>query len=374
MCVGTAVPWLAPGVGALATQSLANLSFGPMALAMLREGVPAPRVVDALVATDAQANRRQVAAVDSRGQVGAWTGGGCIAQAGHHTGEGYSVQANMMTHSTVVAAMAAAYEQTPGDLAQRMIAALQAAQAEGGDIRGMQSAALKVVPGYASKPVWETLYDLRVDEHADPVVELARLVRLRHAQLLDETGYNALQQNRRDDALAAWAEARAAAPELEEMPFWQAVTLAERLEASIPLAPSCTVVTRQPARRSASARPSRSAPVCTTRMRRASGGTSAARAAAESSGRPAATTPGSAASGISRATGGRRLTSGMSARDMPVRTRGNRLASRPPRGGELGAELASTRSAARRAVHRVPAHERGASGSATRTKHAEPPV
>jgi uncharacterized Ntn-hydrolase superfamily protein len=237
MCVGTAVPWLAPGVGALATQSLANLSFGPMALAMLREGVPAPRVVDALVATDAQANRRQIAVVDSRGQVGAWTGDGCIARAGHHTGEGYSVQVNMMTHATVVSAMAAAYEQAPGNLAQRMIAALQAAQAEGGDIRGMQSAALKVVPGDASKPVWETLYDLRVDEHADPVVELARLVRLRHAQLLDETGYNALQQNRRDDALAAWAEARAAAPELEEMPFWQAVTLADT-PADVPAAAS----------------------------------------------------------------------------------------------------------------------------------------
>jgi uncharacterized Ntn-hydrolase superfamily protein len=227
MCVGTAVPWLAPGVGALATQSLANLSFGPMGLAMLREGVPAPRVIEALVATDDKANRRQVAAVDARGQVGAWTGAGCIAQAGHQIGEGYSVQANMMTHATVVGAMAAAYEQAAGDLAQRMMAALEAAQAEGGDIRGMQSAAIKVVPGDVSKPVWETVYDLRVDEHADPVVELARLVRLRHAQLLDETGYNAIQQNKADEALAAWAEARAAAPELEEMPFWQAVTLAD---------------------------------------------------------------------------------------------------------------------------------------------------
>jgi uncharacterized Ntn-hydrolase superfamily protein len=124
--------------------------------------------------------------------------------------------------------MALAYEQTPGDLAFRMMAALEAAQSEGGDIRGMQSAALKIVPGDSSKPSWATDYDLRVDEHENPVQELARLVRLRHAQLLDEAGYQAFQSGERDRAFTLWSKARTEAPELEELAFWQAATLADK--------------------------------------------------------------------------------------------------------------------------------------------------
>jgi uncharacterized Ntn-hydrolase superfamily protein len=195
---------------------------------MLKEGIPAPKIIDGLVASDPQAHRRQVAVVDATGQVGAWTGSGCIAEAAHHVGDGYSVQANMMTNATVVPAMADAYENATGDLAQRMLAALRAAQAEDGDIRGMQSAALKVVPGDISKPVWSVEYDLRVDEHANPVEELARLVRLRHADLIDGRGYQALDAGQRDQALALWTEARREAPELEELAFWQAVTLADK--------------------------------------------------------------------------------------------------------------------------------------------------
>lgn len=228
MCVGWIVPWLLPGVGAVATQSLVNISFGPLALAMLHEGVAAQQVIDGLVASDPDAHRRQVAAVDAQGRAAAWTGTGCIAEADHHVGEGYSVQANMMTHPTVVAAMAGAYEKASGDIAQRMLAALQAAQAEDGDIRGMQSAALKVVPGDLDKPAWTVDYDLRVDEHTNPVEELARLVRLRHAQLADQAGYEAFEHGQRDQALALWAAARAEAPELEELAFWQATTLAEK--------------------------------------------------------------------------------------------------------------------------------------------------
>ncbi|MBI5958938.1 MAG: DUF1028 domain-containing protein [Chloroflexi bacterium] len=227
MCVGSIVGWMLPGVGAVATQSLVNVSFGPVALAMLREGVAAPKIIEGLVASDPGADRRQVAVVDAQGQVGAWTGSGCIAQASHHMGEGYSVQANMMTNATVVQAMATAYETTSGDLAQRMMAALAAAQAEGGDIRGMQSAALKVVPGEVGQPDWHTDYDLRVDEHENPVVELARLVRLRRSQVIDQRGYEALKDGKRDQALALWAEARALAPELEETGYWQAMTLAD---------------------------------------------------------------------------------------------------------------------------------------------------
>jgi uncharacterized Ntn-hydrolase superfamily protein len=228
MCVGWIVPWMLPGVGAIATQAHVNISFGPVGLAMLREGVPAPQIIDSLVASDPQANRRQVAVVDANGLVGAWTGDGCIPEASHKIGGGYSVQANMMMNPTVPAAMADAYESASGDIAQRMLAALQAAQAEGGDIRGMQSAAIKVVSGSAAgKHDWETDYDLRVDEHTTPVDELARLVRLRHAQLTEEKGYEALGKGNREEALNLWAEARAEAPELEELAFWQATTLVD---------------------------------------------------------------------------------------------------------------------------------------------------
>jgi uncharacterized Ntn-hydrolase superfamily protein len=229
MGVGRLVPWLLPGVGAVATQSLVNISFGPMALTMLREGVNAEHVIAALAASDEGANRRQVAVVDSQGHAAAWTGNGCIAEAAHHVGDGYSVQANMMTHATVVGAMANAYENATGDLAVRMLAALQAAEAEGGDIRGMQSAALVVVPGDKNVPEWRTDYDLRVDEHSAPLNELTRLVRLRHAQITEEAGYRALDAGERDQALDYWQRARREAPELEELPFWQAIKLADEL-------------------------------------------------------------------------------------------------------------------------------------------------
>lgn len=227
MTVGSVVPWLLPGVGAVATQSLTNISFGPLALAMLREGVPATRAIEAVIASDNRPDVRQVAVVDAQGAVGAWTGKGCIPEAGHHIGEGYSVQANMMTHNTVISAMAEAYETSQGDIAQRMLAALQAAQREDGDIRGMQSAALKVVSGDASKHDWETDYDLRVDEHDDPVTELARLARLGRAQIIDHQGYDALKAGNRKAALKHWAAARDLAPELEEIAYWQALTLAD---------------------------------------------------------------------------------------------------------------------------------------------------
>lgn len=227
MTVGSVVPWMLPGVGAVATQSLVNISYGPMALAMLKEGVPAARVVDALIASDDRSQVRQVAVVDARGEVAAWTGEGCIPEARHHTGDGYSVQANMMTNATVVSAMADAYEHASGDIAARMMATLEAAQREGGDIRGMQSAALKVVSGAASKPGWDPDYDLRVDEHATPVVELGRLVRLRRAQLIDAEGYRLLAEGLRSEALEKWEQARALAPELEELAYWQGLTLAD---------------------------------------------------------------------------------------------------------------------------------------------------
>lgn len=227
MSVGAVVPWLLPGLGAIATQASCNISFGPVALALLSEDVAPDRVIAALVASDAGADRRQVAVVDAQGRAAAWTGENCIPEASHHAGEGYSVQANMMTNPTVIPAMAQAFESASGDLAARMLAALMAAQAEDGDIRGMQSAALKVVPGDRARPAWDTLYDLRVDEHNSPVEELARLVRLRRAALIDEKGFHAFQSGQIGEALALWREARALAPEMEELPFWQAINLAD---------------------------------------------------------------------------------------------------------------------------------------------------
>jgi uncharacterized Ntn-hydrolase superfamily protein len=226
MGVGRVVLWVAPGTGAVATQAFTNVRFGPLALETLRQEVPAARVVEALIATDPQAAQRQVGVVDNEGRAAAWTGEKCIAEAGHLLGEGYSVQANMMLTDRVLPAMASAFENHPGDLAARMLAALQAAQREGGDIRGMQSAALRVVePG---KPTWQSLYDLRVDENAAPLAELGRLRRLRAAQILDQQGEQALERGELEQALALWEQARREAPELEELPFWQALTLVEK--------------------------------------------------------------------------------------------------------------------------------------------------
>jgi len=241
MTVGNFVPWLAAGAGAVATQALGNIRFGPLGLALLRQGLPAQKVVDALVATDDGAHQRQLAVVDAEGRVAAWTGDGCIEYAGHETGDGFSVQANMMTRPTVVAAMSAAYRAASGDLAERMLAAMQAAQLEDGDIRGMQSAALRVVkgdpPAYKDPAEWRPVYDLRVDEADDPLTELGRLVRLRHAQLIDSQGHQAMEGGDHGRALELWAQARQLAPELEEMGYWQALNLAD-VPADVPAAAS----------------------------------------------------------------------------------------------------------------------------------------
>jgi uncharacterized Ntn-hydrolase superfamily protein len=225
--VGRLVPWTLPGVGVVATQSLVNVSFGTLALAMLRNGIAAPRVVEALIASDEGRDRRQLAVIDANGQVSAYTGTGCIREAGHYIGTNYSVQANMMTRSSVIDAMRHAFERAKGDLAARMMAALSAAQQHDGDIRGMQSAALKVVSGKPGTPEWESIYDLRVDEHKQPLQELARLLQIRSAQLIDQEGHELLEKGNMMAALAKWKEARAAAPDQEELAFWQAYALAD---------------------------------------------------------------------------------------------------------------------------------------------------
>jgi uncharacterized Ntn-hydrolase superfamily protein len=206
---------------------MVNVSFGTLGLQMLRNGVPAPRVVDALIASDDGRDRRQLAVIDTNGQVSAYTGSGCIREAGHFIGTNYSVQANMMTRSTVIDAMRHAFERAKGDLAARMMAALIAAQNQDGDIRGMQSAALKVVSGRPGTPEWESVYDLRIDEHDQPLQELGRLMQIRSAQLVDQEGHELLEKGNMMAALAKWKEARAAAPDQEELAFWQAYSLAD---------------------------------------------------------------------------------------------------------------------------------------------------
>lgn len=232
--VGWMVPWLLPGLGAVATQSMVNISFGHMGLAMLKEGTPAPKVVEGLVASDSNPDVRQVAVVDTQGRVGAWTGIGCIPEAGHHIGEGYSVQANMMAADGVIPAMRDAYENSTGRFADRLFAALDAAEAQGGDIRGRQSAALKIVVGDPQKAlkinVWESIYDLRVDEHSEPLLELKRLIRFRTSQIITEEGEGLLENGKHEAGLKLFENARRLAPELEENGFWQAMVLADNYE------------------------------------------------------------------------------------------------------------------------------------------------
>lgn len=227
IAVGRILPFALPGVGVVVSQSLANISYNPTALMMLKQGIAPQKIIDGLTASDSAANRRQVAVINHAGDVAAFSGDGCIREFGHYVGDGYSVQANMMTKTTVIDAMRDAFESASGDIAARMITALKAAQVEDGDIRGKQSAAIKVVSGERTAREWETIYDLRVDEHQNPVEELARLVNIRHAQLIDGEGHGLLAQGKVDEALAKWEEARNTAPEQEELAFWQAVTLAD---------------------------------------------------------------------------------------------------------------------------------------------------
>lgn len=236
MSVGAMVPHGLPGCGVLANQSLVNRRYPSMVFAMLREGISPQRIIRAVTATDPDAQYRQLAIINAAGELAAFTGTGCIPYAGQHIGETYSVQANMMSNDQVIPAMRTAYDAVQGNFANRLLAALEAAESAGGDIRGAQSAAIKIVSGDPQAPEWQVLYDLRVDEHIEPLAELARLIRLRTAQQLDDAGNAALANGDMESALSTWAQARQQAPEWEEIAFWQAVTLAEQQPQAIHLA------------------------------------------------------------------------------------------------------------------------------------------
>jgi uncharacterized Ntn-hydrolase superfamily protein len=226
--VGPVVPWAIAGVGAVATQSMVNVSFGPLGLDYMRAGYTAEQALKALLAGDTEPERRQVALVDATGNVAAHTGAKCIPAAGHRIGDGFSVQANLMEKDTVWDAMFEAYAKSTEPLAERMLAAMDAAEAEGGDIRGKQSAAMLVVTGKPSGRSWEDrTVDLRVEDSPDPLPELRRLLNIRRALQLHKEADQIEEAGDKKAANKKRLEAIAIAPRLVEMRFWTGLSLAE---------------------------------------------------------------------------------------------------------------------------------------------------
>jgi uncharacterized Ntn-hydrolase superfamily protein len=224
--VGTAAPWGEAGVGVVATQAFASADYGPDGLALLREGMEPHDALAQLLESDPGRELAQVALLDARGRVATHTGAACIGAAGHLTSEGVSVQANMMTNETVWPAMLDAYDRGEGDLAARLLAALEAAEAAGGDIRGRQSSALLVVAGErVNKPWHGRLFDLRVEDHPAPVTELARLARLRRAQLAHGGFIRAVRAQRMDQAVPLLDDALRLAPEWDDVQLSAAIGL-----------------------------------------------------------------------------------------------------------------------------------------------------
>ena len=226
--VGSVVSWAEPGVGAVATQSLVEPAFGPNGLELMREGNSAPAALQQLIESDTGEAVRQVALVDRGGRVAVHTGMRCIAHAGHTLGEQVSAQANMMEGDTVPRAMIRAYSESSGrPLAERMLAALEAAEGEGGDIRGRQSAAMVVVTARASgSPTQDRPVDLRVDDHRDPVGELRRLLGLQRAYAHASAGDDLAGAGDLDGALVEYEAAHRAEPDNLELAFWYGLALA----------------------------------------------------------------------------------------------------------------------------------------------------
>ena len=224
--VGSVVSWAEAGVGAVATQSFAERSYGPLGLELMRRGRSAPAALETLVRADADRAVRQVAFVDAQGRVGVHTGEGCIREFGHEAGDGFSVQANMMRRPTVPDAMHAAYLGTEAPLAERLVAALVAAEGEGGDLRGRQSAAIRIVRAETGDDPWnDVVLDLRVEDHPEPLDELARLVRM-HRGYARLGRSEELRVEKRDAEADAEAEAALALlPENIEIGFWHGVQL-----------------------------------------------------------------------------------------------------------------------------------------------------
>ena len=224
--VGTLVPWLEAGVGAVATQSIPRLEFGPLGLAAMRDGATATEALEAASEGDDALHSRQVGVVATDGSAAAHTGSGCIPHAAHHVGDGFAVQGNILATGQVVPAMVAAYTAADGDLADRLVAALDAAQDEGGDVRGQQSASLVIVSGDRDTPAWQPhRIRLHVEDHPTPLAELRRLLTLRRAyDLLEEADEDVANEDL-EAATEKYARASELAPRESELRFWAAVTL-----------------------------------------------------------------------------------------------------------------------------------------------------
>ena len=236
--VGTLVPWARAGVGAVATQSFIDVRYGMEGLDLMGEGKSAQQALDALLRTDPTPEVRQVGMIDAQGRIAQHTGRQCIRYAGQLAGDNFAVQANLMARPGVPEAMAEAFRAARGDLAARMLAALDAAQATGGDLRGKQSAALLVVRAQASEHPWQdTLVDLHVEDHPAPLRELRRLLTLDSAYDHMNEGDHALERNDIEAALAHYGSAEALVPGNVEMKFWHAVSLvnARRVDAALPV-------------------------------------------------------------------------------------------------------------------------------------------
>lgn len=236
--VGSIVSWGEAGVGVVATQSFVNPSFGQRGLEILKQGMTAQEVVDLLIASDEGRDFRQLAIVDAKGNSAAYTGSKCIPEAGHIIGDNYCVQANLMLSNLVWSEMAKAFESSDGPLAERLIAALEAAQNVGGDIRGQQSAAILVVRGEATGKLWEDRYiDLRVEDNPEPVKEIKRLLKVFRAYEHMNKGDIAVEKNDMKLAMEHYSTAMKMFPENLEMKYWTAVTLVNnnQLQEALPI-------------------------------------------------------------------------------------------------------------------------------------------
>jgi uncharacterized Ntn-hydrolase superfamily protein len=251
--VGSVVTWARPGVGAVATQANVQVAYGPRALELLAAGTPAPDALARLVAEDPLGHSRQVAIVDAAGRVATHTGSSCIAHAGHVTGDGASCQANIMASERVWPAMLEAFETgVGGSLAERLLSALDAAEGEGGDIRGRQSAAILIVP--AEGEPWRTSVSLRVEDHPDPLPELRRLLTLRQAYTLADQADELLNAGRHDEATALYARASALAPGNHELMVWAGLGAAQATDLETGLASIRSAIALHPAWREVLAR------------------------------------------------------------------------------------------------------------------------
>lgn len=236
--VGSIVIWAEAGVGAVATQSFVNPSFGPRGLELMKAGKSPQEALNILISGDDGRAFRQVALIDAKGNSAAYTGATCIPEAGDLNGKYYSVQANLMLKNSVWPAMEKAFKESKGPLGERLVAALEAAQAEGGDIRGKQSAALLVVKGKSSGKIWEDrLIDLRVEDHLEPVKEIKRLLRLYRAYGYMNAGDLAVEKGDEAGALREYGAAQEMFPGNLEMKYWTAVSLAnmKKLDEAIPI-------------------------------------------------------------------------------------------------------------------------------------------